>query len=688
MNKRALFSLLVFVAAMAGAQQFTETLEVTVVEVPVTVIDRSGNPVNGLTKDDFEVIDDGKRMNVVGFEIIDMSKATVEDNSTPLAPAAYRNFLLLFDLANSSPGTIARAQKAALDFVSTQIGRRDLAAVATYNGESGLQLVTSFTSDRGTLEHAVSTLGIPKYFKVADPLRIAPPPDKRMITGSVGGRVTEEVGPIALQELEESNQRAQRGHDAEQRGRLRKQFNQFGVVARMLDKLRGQKQVILLSEGFDPRLVQGTQDLSFAATQKQNDAVMSGEIWNVQSDDRFGSATSSSEIGQMAEIFRRSDVTLHAIDIKGLRSDVDASEGTKRSSNEALHMITRPTGGLVFQNASDLSENFARLLKQQETLYLLAFEAKPDKPGKFHSIKVRVPKVKGGRVSHRSGYYETSGKTSPLEQNLTLADIMMTDADVRDVPLRVTTIPLPSKSGGVRVPVVVEIPGSGLLENVTGNSATVNLFVYAFDEQYQIKDFLQQRVGFDLAKSGEALRGAGMRYVGMLEVPPGKYAVKALARVEESGRVGFLRTDVDLPATNGPSILPPVFVSDRVGWINVAAPGKSAGAVAALTAAGKAFVPATFPTLKSDSPYRVALFLYDTPAENLEIDPAVIGPDGSTQGAALSLIGRTQPDSEGAGKVLLEFKPAKMAAGDYKLQLTVRPKDGQASVVNVPFRME
>lgn len=563
------------VSVVAVAQQpFSETVEVTVVEVPVTVLDRGGNPVNGLTKEDFEITDDGKPATIVGFEQIDMSKTTAEDNATPMPPAAYRNFLLLFDIANSSPGTIGRAQTAAKEFVATQLGRRDLAAVATISNEHGLQIVTSFTSDRATLEHAVTTLGSPKHFKVADPLRIAPPGGSQQPSG--GGGQGGQGAAIAVEELMKFSEHSERLNDQDLRGRLRKQFAQYGNVARMLDALRGQKQVVLLSEGFDARLVQGREDLSFQATKQENEAVLTGEIWNVDSDKRYGSSASSNEISQMAELFRRSDVTLHAIDIKGLRTNVDASEGLKKTSNDSLYLITRPTGGAVFKNANALSENFATLLKQQETVYLLAFESKGGKTGKFHPIKVKVPKVRGARISHRAGYYESSDKVSPLEQTLTLADIMMTDADVRDVPLQVSSVALPARSGGARVPVVVEIPGAGLLENVTGSSVTANIFVYAFDEDYQIKDFLQQRIGFDLAKSGDALRKAGMRYVGLLELPPGKFAVKALARVEESGRVGFLRTDVEIKPTAGPAVMPPVFISDRPGWMNVAAPGRGA----------------------------------------------------------------------------------------------------------------
>ena len=689
MKKRAVVCgviALLLVSAIAVAQQqqpFGETLEVTLVEVPVTVVDRAGNAVNGLTKEDFEVTDDGQKVTLVGFEAVDMTKVSV-DNATPLPPAAYRNFLLLFDLTNSTPGTVSRAQKAAREFVASQLGRRDLAAVATISAEHGLQVVTSFTTDRETLEHAVTTLGVPKYFKVADPLRIAPPPS----TGPVGDRPTQGGAEVAVEELIQQNEQSQRINEQEQRGRLRRQFSQLSAVARMLDSLRGQKQVILLSEGFDPKLVQGRQDLSAQATQKQNDDVITGKIWDVSSEDRFGSSTSTSEIQQMSDIFRRSDVTMHAIDIKGLRSDVDASEGVRKSSNEALYLITRPTGGDVFKNSSQLTENFAKLLKQQETVYVLAFETKAVKPGKFHTLKVKVPKVRGARINHRTGYYETSPRSSPLEQTLTLADIMMTDADVRDVAFSTHTLPLPSKSGGARLPVIVEIPGAAMLEKVTGPTVTANIFVYAFDEQYQIKDFLQQRIGLDLAKSGDQLRAAGMRYVAMLELPPGKYAIKSLVRVEETGRVGFLRSDIEIPVTTGPMVLPPVFVSDRPGWINVAAPGKGASAVAAFTAAGKAFVPAKKGSLKSDGAYRVALFVYDTPAENLEITPTVLSGDGSSQAAGVQLVGRTPADAEGSAKVLLEFKPAKLAAGDYQLQLAVKPQGRQQSIVSVPFKIE
>ena len=688
MNKRALCVVLSLAIALSTfAQNFSDSVQVTVVEVPVQVVDRGGKPVRGLTVADFELYDEGKRVNISGFDALEMS-TLVSDTSKPLPPSAYRNFLLLFDLSHSAPGNVGRAQQAAREFVAKHLGRRDLVGVATYGAEHGLALLTSFTSDRALLDHAIATLGAPKYFKTPDPLRIATPSLTSSQPAPERPNVTETAGS-ALEELQrEMNVFSQARHDDEQRTKLRTQFKQFSGVARALDRLKGQKQIILLSEGFDPRLVQGRQELGAQATQAQNAAVESGELWKVDSDDRFGSATSSKEIEEMSTIFRRSDVTLHAIDIKGLRTEVDAAAGRRVSTNDSLFMIARPTGGMVFQNATDLAKNFAELVAQQDVVYLLSFEAKGGQGGKYHKLKVKVNKPGVGRVQHRDGYYEASGRISPIEQNLSLAEIMMTDIPVRDVPVSLFAVGMPSRTGDGRVPVNVELPGPKMLEGVTGNSVTANVFVYAFDEQNQVKDFLQQRIGLDVAKSGEQLRGGGMRYVGTLRVPPGKYTIKALTRIDETGKVGFTRTEVVVPEGKAPAVLAPVFLGTRANWINIAAPGRSADAVSAFSATGQAYTPDAQPRLATPGAYRIALFLHETPADKLQITPALLGPDGASQNANVALVGRTETDAQGSSKVVLEFKPPQLAAGNYQLQLTVKPEGGTASVVSMPFSVQ
>src|SRR5207237_9955070 len=89
--------------ASAALAQVRETVNVNFVEVPVTVLDRNGDPVRGLTADRFEVIDQGKARTITSFETIDFASKVSVKSTSPLNPLLRRSFLLLFDLSFSSP---------------------------------------------------------------------------------------------------------------------------------------------------------------------------------------------------------------------------------------------------------------------------------------------------------------------------------------------------------------------------------------------------------------------------------------------------------------------------------------------------------------------------------------------------------------------------------------------------------
>ncbi|HUP63292.1 MAG TPA: VWA domain-containing protein [Thermoanaerobaculia bacterium] len=674
--------------ATAYGQRFGEAVQITVVEVPVTVVDRGGNAVRDLTKDDFELFDEGKKVPIEYFEVVDIAAITAAETDAPPPPVATRNFLLLFDLANSSPGTIGRAAEAAQEFIETQLGERDLAAVAVFAAQSGPRMLTSFTRNRTLLTNAIETLGHPKYFKIADPLMISA---TRVATEAIGegqaAAAKNEVNDAIAELLQEQDRVARVANDSEARNRLKIQLNGMGLVARSLDRLKGQKQIILLSEGFDARLVQGRENISRENTQEETDAVFSGEVWKVNQEERFGSSAASQDVSQMAALFRRSDVVLHAIDIKGLRGNTDATTtaGGRGRSNEALFLLTTPTGGTVFKNNNDITNTFSRMLRQQEVVYLLGFTARgTGKPGRFHELRV---KAKGGRASHRAGYYEAGTKVTDLEKTLSLAEIMMTDAPVHDVDVDLSATPLPGPAGKARVPVLVEIPGKRLLEGVSGNTATAILYLYAFNAQDEVADFLQQRISLDLAKAGDMIRGSGVRYFGTLRVPPGAYSVKALVRVEESGRVGFVRRDVTVPAFDSAVVLPPLLFAEPANWVMLVGPSRGDEYAYPFTTGADQFIPKRAASVTANQEYKFALFMYRVPLENLEVKPEIVSNGSAQPTDKVTLLGRTSADDRGGIKLLFNFKPDGIPAGEHELRFTVKSKDGNQSVVTIPFRV-
>src|SRR5437764_12220625 len=96
--------------ALSLSAQVRESVTVNVVEVPVTVVDRDGNPVRGLTSANFELLDEGKSRAISSFEAIDFTSRASVQSVSGLNPAARRHFMLVFDLAFSSPKSLVKAQ--------------------------------------------------------------------------------------------------------------------------------------------------------------------------------------------------------------------------------------------------------------------------------------------------------------------------------------------------------------------------------------------------------------------------------------------------------------------------------------------------------------------------------------------------------------------------------------------------
>src|SRR5438034_6478011 len=103
------------------------------------------------------------------------------------------------------------------------------------------------------------------------------------------------------------------------RDKVERQMILLGGLAKTLRMLPGRKQVIFFSEGFDPRLVQGRDPRDMAAAIEEMSETMSGNVFRVDTDARYGSTTSMRILNDMAKMFRSSDVVLHTVDIQGIR---------------------------------------------------------------------------------------------------------------------------------------------------------------------------------------------------------------------------------------------------------------------------------------------------------------------------------------------------------------------------------
>ncbi len=559
--KPAAAAAVALLTALAAAAQVGEKITVNVVEVPVTVVGRDGDPLRGLTAANFELFDDGVRRPVTSVEAVDFATLRTASAVEPINPAARRSFMLLFDLGFSSPTALARAQEAARRFVRDTVQPRDLVAVGTIGPEQGFRLLTAFTTDRDLVAAALAE---PRSFRGTDPLQLsggadaAPPqaeplvllrPQRDEIRPRPRSTPAPAVEPFA---------------DV----RIDKEIDALSALASMLRAVPGRKQIVLLSEGFDAKGWEG------------------GIAYR-----------------EMAKKFRASDTVLNAIDIAGVRWN---------SSNDALFLLARPTGGEVLRNSNDLSNEFATLLHRQEVVYVLAFQAPARRRGQFHNLEVRLAGVPGARASYRSGYYESGGE-SPMQRTLSNAEIIVNDIPQSDVRISAVSAAFPDGGERAPVPVIVEIDGAALLKD-----AGAEIYIYAFDEEGRVRDRLYQKMTLDLAKVGARLRRGGVKFYGTLSLPPGRYAVKTLVRAGENERRGFARTDVVVPRRGEPA-LASFFIDERpADWIMVKGTSHDPAAAYPFTIGGETFVPAATARRK------LAVIVYNARPEELTTTAKVL----------------------------------------------------------------
>lgn len=152
--------------APPSQEGFGEQIQVDVVNVDVFVTDKDGNPVTGLERKDFEIREDGKRVEITNFEVVDRGAAPAAAASAPQAPPAMSpaaatqavpsdamQLVVYIDNSNIRPANRARVLRQLRDFLTRELQADDRVMLATY--DLGLQVRVPFTADRAALGRAL-----------------------------------------------------------------------------------------------------------------------------------------------------------------------------------------------------------------------------------------------------------------------------------------------------------------------------------------------------------------------------------------------------------------------------------------------------------------------------------------------------------------------------------------------------
>jgi VWFA-related protein len=663
---------------------------ITVVTLPVFVTDHDGRAAAGLLASDFEVLDDGRPMKIVGFREIDAAEANPDPEALK-SPAARRQFLLLFDLSFSGVAGLVRARQAAQAFVETGLRPSDLAAVATLSANHGVKLLVGFTSDRGQLRKAIATLGVLRLDRRSDPLGLVY--DLTDVGSALADTATGDTGRVEFEDTVRQIQiRYQQAEKASHRQRVLGVLDGMEQLARSLDAVQGRKQVVLLSSGFDAAAVTGEPNPELQS--QTSDAVARGRFWEVRSEDRFGDSGLRAAMERSFQSFASSDSVVHAVDLSGLSARGDTRFQTREpprgAGHESLARIANISGGRLFKDTNDPGAALREVLEISRRYYLLAFEPQAARgPGRHHKLSVRLRK-KGLRVSHRSGYFEREAfaQRPALARQFEAAEVIAKGVTGGEIGLRAMAVPYRDTAGRLTLPVVLELDGESLLKGRSGDSLALEVYGYAVDEQGGVEDLVALASNLSLAKVGAKIRERGVQCHATFTLRPGRHSLRFLVRDAEAGRSGSHFLEVTLPPFDRGHVLlfPPLFMDDPQRWIVLQAPSRSTQAAESpFQVAADAFTPRTRPRLVNGEAQSVCLLAFDggaryDPGASFEIKPQLVDSSGTPVPVGRFQLARSVAGTDGFRRFVLSFTPTGVPPGDYTLRVSFRdPASGRLS---------
>ncbi|MFQ5527426.1 MAG: VWA domain-containing protein [Thermoanaerobaculia bacterium] len=686
--------------AFGQSERFEDSATVVVVEVPVQVVHR-GEPVRGLEIGDFEVRENGRMQEIVGFEVVDLAVAPAPAADDPVPRlAARRNFLLLFDLSFSGSGSIVKAQQAARQLTLDALHPTDLVGVALYTASRGAELVLGFTTDRQQLEWAIENLRLPESARhFADPLSLVITDTQTGPGASVGtpgprGAGANKAERFAaleqqIRDLEPLALKAARNQKEQQVLALTSSLEQ---LANVMNNLPGKKHVVMLSEGFDSSVLVGTEDFS-RIEEMATDAV-NGESWRIDSEERFGSSIAKKGLSQMVEAFRRADCTIQAVDIGGARAGADIKP--RASGENGLFIMADQTGGELFRNYNDLGEAMDELLDRSSVTYLLAIQPDSIAPdGSFHRLKVKLRGgPKGARLLHRPGFYAPRPFTalSGEERRLNAAGLIIGGREGGELVASVLATPVPLGADRSYVPLLVEIDGERLLGDDASEILPLEIYAYAIDQDGAVQDFSTQALALDRAKVGTVLAASGFKFWGHLDLPAGDYVLRVLVRNARTGSTVLRLSPLRVPVWSDHEavLLPPLVPEPSGKWLIGQEAGERPEVAYPFVIEGKPFVPAAKPLLAAGQDVDLALMAYNLNEETRRVSAELraVGKAGNS-GQSVPYVIRMRESGAGQGLVRLigSLESREVPAGHYELVISLAGADGAERTSTIPVEV-
>lgn len=530
---------------------------VTLKLIQVVVLDKKGNPVTDLRKEDFVLYDNGRPMSLTEFERHALKIPSGEEPPaeeriapTPLpgkSALLSRKIFFIFDFAYSDGRGIRTAKEEALKYLDRSLLPSDEVAVLTYSMWGRLKVREFLTTDHAKVRREVEKIGL------ADAAGAVETPEERYMRAIAESRSRTPKDPP-------KDPISDYGHHA------RIYIAQMTSLAQALRYTPGQKTFILFTLGIGG---------SF--------------LYRISMGDQHAEIRKAYE--NLCSELATSNIAVYPIDTTDKAApDYNLPESLRGVSS--LRRMAHVTGGEFMGHVDTSKAHFQKIQTLTGAYYVLGYPVNETWDGKYHKIKVEVNRP-GLEVRAPAGYLNPKpfSAFTKIERELHLVDLALSDKPFGQVPLRFSMAPLITGLGQDGcICLVARLPLREMREKWTGGPVEILGLVYGRNDEVVAMTRSEQKPA--------AIREDAAFLAAWADVPPGIYRCRIVVRDLETGAAAVGSSTVAVPeSTSELNLLPPLFLRPERGarYVSQGAPrgaAKNAGSEA--LAAAFAFDPAQY----------------------------------------------------------------------------------------------
>ncbi|HYU34751.1 MAG TPA: VWA domain-containing protein [Thermoanaerobaculia bacterium] len=581
-------------------ETFGESVDVNVVNVDAYVTDKSGRPVTGLHKEDFELFEDGKRVEITNFEALERKASRAPEAPAPAAPAPPvsaggeanpdpLHLVIYVDNLNIQPAHRARALQQIREYLDREIAPGDSAMIVTYD-LGGVHVRQPFTDDRAALARVLDEV-----------TRLAATGDAKERSRRDALDTMFEIQDEAISLNNVSTKHEQDGEDSTPLDvpcplRIADPIKSYAESARRdvlltiaslemfvnsLSGLPGRKVIFHVSDGIavtpGQELFQALQELCGGGGTTSGYAGSSTDPASQPMDaSSFGARayqgsqaaldaqhySTASRWTALAAHANANRVTLYTLQASGAEVSYAASAehlgggrdqllqlGTvvnieTNNRRDSLNVLASDTGGRAIFDANNLMPELDRIQQDLDTYYSLGFAPRRFGDGREHRIEVRV-KRPDLRVRNRRSYRDKS----PLERaaDRTLAALFYgAEENPLGVSLDIGTIQ-PAEGKTFSVPVRLQIPLFKLFlqDNLKALVGKVRLLVATQDARGETSRVRQVEIPIQIPRDKALVAlGKSFQYNLTLTMPAGDQRIAVAIQDAGTAQASYLARSV------------------------------------------------------------------------------------------------------------------------------------------------